>query len=79
MNVFAFVGATPVLAPAVAAGFIGGTPGADNTAAGLVTGAALGIAALVDAAGAALVVADVPGAPDVPGGGEAVETDAVIE
>jgi len=46
---------------------------------GRVTDAGLAIAALVDAAGAALVVADVAGAADVAGGGEAVETDAVIE
>ena len=65
----------------------GGTPGADNTAAGRVTAAAFGIAALVAPVGAlagtALVVAvPVFAALEVPGattGGVVEETVAVIE
>jgi hypothetical protein len=53
MNVFDFEGAVPRLAVCVAALARGGTPGADNTATGRVTVAALGA---IDLPGAALVV-----------------------
>ena len=84
MNTVDFEGATPDLAPDAALAFIG-TPGADKTAAGRVTDAAVGaglpvavvVAALVAAAAVAALAAG-PGAAgepdDAPGG-----TVAVIE